>query len=124
MKKLKCLLILVLFLALVAVSFADEVEISGNTPSGDFTGSALVVTGAGTLKKVIINNDGTYDVKLELRDSLTAGSGKIVWRGTCEASLGKTCVDNLNGNYETGLYGNVTTTSTTGFYYNMETRAR
>jgi hypothetical protein len=130
MKRPKVWLV-VLCLLIPCLSFAignDSVVIDGNTASGDFTSSYLVVTGAGTLKKVVINTDGTNDVTLVIRDSVTASAGKVVFRGTCPGvsiSAGKnTCATDLNVNYDTGLYGNVTTSATTNTYYNVEYRTR
>lgn len=100
-----------------------NVREDGNTISGDFTSTYLVVEGPGTLKKVIINTDGINNATLVLRDSLVAGSGKVVWRGTCLAAS-KTCTDAANGNYDTGLFGNFTTSGTSGNYYNMEYQER
>lgn len=115
----------VLSMTIPFVSFAFETvnvdTISGNSVTGDFTGSYLVYAGSGVLKKVIINTDGTNDVTLILRDSLTASAGRAVWRGTCLGSS-KTCIDNLNAAFTTGLYGNVTTSGTA--IYNMEYRAQ
>lgn len=130
MKRLKvCLVILCLLIP--CLSFAvgsDPVIIDGNTASGDFTSSYLVTTGSGTLKKVIINTDGTNDVTLVIRDSVVASAGKVVFRGTCPGvsiNAGKnTCATDLNANYDIGLYGNVTTSATTNTYYNMEYRTR
>lgn len=74
--------------------------------SGNKTADALIRTGPGVLKSVIVNTDGTNDATLVLYDN-TEASGKVVWEGSC-LGPNKTGIDHCNRKFENGLYGDLT----------------
>ena len=74
--------------------------------SGEQTADALLVTGSGVLKDVLINTDGTNNAALILYDG-TSSAGKVVWKGSVlgDSITGYT---KINRTFHYGLYADMT----------------
>lgn len=113
MKKFSILTIFwILILCMVAICGADTVNTivreESYLSSGNKTADALILTGKGVLKDLIINTDGTNNAAIIIYDN-TSAAGTVVFTGTC---LGPniTCIVSLNRKISTGIYADITTT--------------
>jgi len=71
MKKLFCILLMALFLA--SPVWGSDLKSVGNTAD------AVITTGSGYLRSIIVNTDGTNAVTVSVYDNATAASGNKVF---------------------------------------------
>lgn len=81
--------------------------------SGSKTADALILTGRGVLKDLVLNTDGTNNAAIVIYDGVTA-AGTTIFTGTC---LGPniTCIVSLNRKVSTGIYADITTTGSLAY---------
>ena len=112
MKKLG-ILILVWFILTCMVAWCSADTVGTVTreesylSSGNKTADALILTGKGVLKDIVLNTDGTNNAAIIIYDG-TSATGTTIFTGTCLAA-NITCVVSLNRRVSIGIYADITT---------------
>lgn len=112
MKKLGILILgWIILTSLVAWCSADTVgpivREESYLSSGSKTADALILTGKGVLKDIVLNTDGTNNATIVVYDG-TSATGTTLFTGTCLAA-NITCVVSLNRKVSIGIYADITT---------------
>ena len=112
--KLACFL--VVLLATTLTFAATEISEKPFDTLGNYTADAVVSDHGGVLRDILINTDGTNDAAIVLYDNSTTASGKVVWEATCPGQNSNggvnTCYTRINRRFQSGLYGDMTTSGT------------
>jgi hypothetical protein len=86
--------------------------------SGTLTENAILAAGPGILRDLVINSDGTNNVKVQFYDNAEEGSGTVVWEGTC-VGANNTLPAYPNRHFSNGLYAKITNSGQGAGSYNV-----